>query len=269
MTDGKPKDVKRSPLRRRSARRPVRGLHPRRRVRGDNLWRRSNSNQDHDQKRCRRRACRSRSYPGSRKNRSSDLPAGGGCLYVLSTRRSGRARTSRRVCLPSQCSPRKSCPCTWLQRPNGSRGSRKDDGWIPAHPARLTVKQVAKANEHWQGIRVLESVTETTGPPSRRHDSRPARLRRKHRPALQGRTRITNPYQRIPPTPTLAKRANRSKRSLRTSRLPGPEHMSAWMAGLLTMFARDAISGPVPIEVIEAAEKGTGKDFGWRNPRGR
>jgi putative DNA primase/helicase len=39
----------------------------------------------------------------------------------------------------------------------------------------------------------------------------------------------------------------------------GPEHRSAWLAGLLTLFARPAIAGCVPMIAIDATTAGTGK----------
>ena len=38
-----------------------------------------------------------------------------------------------------------------------------------------------------------------------------------------------------------------------------PEHESAWIAGLLTMFARPAIDGPCPLFAVDATTRGTGK----------
>lgn len=38
-----------------------------------------------------------------------------------------------------------------------------------------------------------------------------------------------------------------------------PEHESAWLAGLLTMLARPAIDGPVPLLAVDATTRGTGK----------
>jgi hypothetical protein len=38
-----------------------------------------------------------------------------------------------------------------------------------------------------------------------------------------------------------------------------PEHRSAWIAGLLTMLARPAIDGPVPLFAVDATTRGTGK----------
>jgi hypothetical protein len=38
-----------------------------------------------------------------------------------------------------------------------------------------------------------------------------------------------------------------------------PEHESAWLAGLLTMLARPAIDGPVPLFAVDATTAGTGK----------
>jgi hypothetical protein len=38
-----------------------------------------------------------------------------------------------------------------------------------------------------------------------------------------------------------------------------PEHQSAWLAGLLTMLARPAIDGPVPLFAVDATTAGTGK----------
>jgi hypothetical protein len=38
-----------------------------------------------------------------------------------------------------------------------------------------------------------------------------------------------------------------------------PEHESAWIAGLLTMLARPAIDGPVPLFAVDATTAGTGK----------
>src|SRR5580704_15280623 len=38
-----------------------------------------------------------------------------------------------------------------------------------------------------------------------------------------------------------------------------PEHESAWLAGLLTMFARPAIDGPCPLFAVDATTRGTGK----------
>ncbi len=38
-----------------------------------------------------------------------------------------------------------------------------------------------------------------------------------------------------------------------------PEHESAWIAGLLTMLARPAIDGPVPMFAVDATTRGTGK----------
>ena len=38
-----------------------------------------------------------------------------------------------------------------------------------------------------------------------------------------------------------------------------PEHESAWLAGVLTMVARPAIEGPVPLFAVDATTRGTGK----------
>ena len=38
-----------------------------------------------------------------------------------------------------------------------------------------------------------------------------------------------------------------------------PEHESAWLAGVLTMLARPAIDGPVPLFCVDATTRGTGK----------
>jgi len=40
-----------------------------------------------------------------------------------------------------------------------------------------------------------------------------------------------------------------------------PEHKSAWIAALLTVIARPAIDGPVPMLVVDANERGAGKTF--------
>lgn len=69
-------------------------------------------------------------------------------------------------------------------------------------------------------------------------------------------------YDAVPESPTLAD-AERSRDALlevvEDFPFAGPEHRAAWLAGLLTLFARPAIDGCVPMIAIDATTAGTGK----------
>lgn len=130
----------------------------------------------------------------------------------------------------------------------------------PAHPPRLTVKQIAAANEHWGQVRILEGVTEA---PVMRRDGTIIET-----PGYDAATGII--YRPISEYLPVAEAPSRDD-AVAACRLlaevvedfpfAGSEHRSAWLACLLTFFARDAIEGCTPLHLIEAAERGTGKSL--------
>ena len=141
----------------------------------------------------------------------------------------------------------------WLER-------NKKKEWIPAHPRQLTARQIAAANEHWSEIRILEGVTET---PVMRRDGTIIET-----PGYDPATGII--YRPICEYLPVAEAPSRddavAARHLLAEAVvdfpfSGLEHLCAWLACLLTFFARDAVEGCTPLHLIEAADRGTGKSL--------
>ncbi|MBI5537888.1 MAG: hypothetical protein HY898_34520 [Deltaproteobacteria bacterium] len=144
----------------------------------------------------------------------------------------------------------------WRAWRNNRRGPGK---WVAAHPPYRLVRQVADYGE-WKDIRVLEGVVES---PVMRPDGSVLDV-----PGYDGATGLLYlPNGRFDPVPKMPTQADAEAACEVLAEVvvnfpfAGPEHRSAWMAGLLTMFARFAFAGCAPLQLIEAPERGTGKSL--------
>jgi hypothetical protein len=129
--------------------------------------------------------------------------------------------------------------------------------WVPTTPPDKTVRQVAAYGDWW-GVRVLEAIVET---PVMRPDGTILDV-----PGYDDSTGLLYvPNGTFDPVPLSPSRADAQRAvdllidAVVDFPFAGPEHRSAWMAGLLGMFASYAYDGPSPLELIEAPERGSGK----------
>lgn len=128
---------------------------------------------------------------------------------------------------------------------------------VPAHPPMWAVKAI-EARGTWAGIRRLEAVVET---PCLRPDG--SVLQEPGYDAESGILFLPNDiYLPIPDRPT-AKDAIQAVAALTevTADFPfeSDEHRAADLAATLTPFARQAIEGPCPLNLVDANVRGSGK----------
>jgi hypothetical protein len=134
-------------------------------------------------------------------------------------------------------------------------GRRK--GWVHALPPEPAVSSVL-ARREWGGVRVLVSVASS---PQLRPDGTILQT-----PGFDAATGIlywpSEPFPEVSESPSIddARGALDALREVVCDfPFARPEHESAWLAGLLTMLARPAIDGPVPLFAVDATTAGTGK----------
>ncbi len=144
---------------------------------------------------------------------------------------------------------------TWV------RHKPKDEGFeiVPAHVPDWAVKDL-EARGQWAGIRPLEGVVEC---PVLRPDGTVL-----ERPGYDDATGLyyapNGPYPALPERPTQDDaRAACAALLEAVDDFPfeQPCHRSAWLAGLLTPFARYAFRGSVPLFLVDANIRGAGKSL--------
>jgi hypothetical protein len=129
--------------------------------------------------------------------------------------------------------------------------------WIHALPSDAVVQAVAARGE-WPGLRPLVGIAEA---PLLRADG--SVLQREGYDEASGYFYM--PAQHFPPVPDTPKKedALRARDELLEVVCDFPfatgAHKAAWLAFLLTLFARPAIEGCVPLGAIDATTRGTGK----------
>ena len=136
------------------------------------------------------------------------------------------------------------------------RGDAKGE-LVACAPPEASVKAVRDRGE-WDGIRALAGIVEC---PVLRPDG--SLLDRPGYDDATGLLFVPNAdFAAVPTSPTEAE-ARAAVALLRevVEQFPfkGPEHRSVWLALVLSLFARPAIDGPVPLIAIDAATPGTGK----------
>lgn len=139
-------------------------------------------------------------------------------------------------------------------RIRGDDGDRK-----PAHPPSWAVQEVA-ARRMWPGIRYLEAVVDT---PILRPDGTVL-----DQPGYDAPTGVlyqpSVEFGRVPERPSRDD-ARRAVAELLEVVVDFPfvsgAHRSAYLSGLLTPFGRYAFRGPVPLHLIDANTRGTGKSL--------
>lgn len=139
-----------------------------------------------------------------------------------------------------------------------SRWIRKsDDGWIGSVPPDIAVAAVASRG-YWPGIPPLEGVVQA---PTLRGDG--SVLQTPGYDKLTSLLFMPNAtFAEVSESPSQddAKNACAVLRDV-VCDFPFAEesHASAWIAGVLTLMSRHAISGPVPLFAVDATTRGSGK----------
>lgn len=132
-----------------------------------------------------------------------------------------------------------------------------EENLLPAHPPPWSVSAVL-ARGCWEGIRYLAGIVEA---PALRPDGTVL-----DSPGYDEATGLL--YEPATPFPPMPARPTREDAIAAAARLldlvidfpfTGPAHRAAWLAALLTVFARAAILGPVPLFLFEASTAGSGK----------
>jgi hypothetical protein len=128
---------------------------------------------------------------------------------------------------------------------------------VPVHPPDWCVKAV-HAREVWTGVRPLAGVVET---PALRPDGSVLQT-----PGYDDATcllyRPTAEFPLIPDAPTLADAKEALAQLLEVVvdfPFAGEAHRAAWVATVLTLLARAAIQGCIPMAAFDASTRGTGK----------
>ena len=141
------------------------------------------------------------------------------------------------------------------------RKSSTEDGvtkLLKAHPPTWCFSSIHDREGDWPGIRVLDSVTET---PLLRPDGTIL-----DKPGYDSDTGIL--YRPNRDYPKIATQPSKSDAEAAAQKLLAivsdfpfeePSHITAWLASLLTPFARFAYHGPTPMFVIDANTRGIGK----------
>lgn len=133
----------------------------------------------------------------------------------------------------------------------------RKQGWVPAMPP-VDVIAGVHARGEWGGVRQLVGVTTT---PTLRPDGSILQT-----PGYDASTALlffpNAPYPSVPDRPTLED-AKHAYAALLEAIVDFPFardfHRAAWVTAVLTMLARSAIEGPVPLFAIDAPTAGTGK----------
>jgi hypothetical protein len=127
----------------------------------------------------------------------------------------------------------------------------------PAHPPQWSVRQVLRRGA-WPGIRHLAGVVEA---PCLRPDGTVL-----DRPGYDADTGLLfESATGYPPVPEGPSRADAERAAATLLELvaefpfAGECHLAAWLAALLTVFARPAVAGPCPLFLFEASAAGCGK----------
>jgi hypothetical protein len=143
---------------------------------------------------------------------------------------------------------------------NWAKVVKGDDGKpmrVAAHPPDWAVRAVA-AHGKWPGIRYLEGVVDT---PMLRADGSIL-----DEPGYDEQTGLlycpSRAFEAVPMAPTLAD-AQWARDELFEAVADFPfstdAHRAAWLAGLLTLFARYAFDGPAPMMMVDSNVRGAGK----------
>lgn len=142
--------------------------------------------------------------------------------------------------------------CVRWAKFDGKTKSRK-----PSLPP-VDVVAAVSARGEWKGIRPLISVA--TSPCLRPDGTVLQRAGYDAATAILYRPSDTFPAVSESPTLEDARGALASLREVVCDfPFASPAHESAWIAGILTMLARPAIDGPVPLFAVDATTRGTGK----------
>jgi hypothetical protein len=144
---------------------------------------------------------------------------------------------------------------TWLRRSAGDGGAR----WVPADPPNAVVQAVLAARQ-WPGIRPLAGIVEA---PTLRPDGSVLDV-----PGYDARTGFL--YAPSGPFPAIPAAPSRSDAAAAWTRLEDvfadfpfetPGDRAVAVAAVLTLIARPAIEGCVPVFAFDAANMGTGKSL--------
>lgn len=128
---------------------------------------------------------------------------------------------------------------------------------VPAHPPEWCVRAVAARGE-WGGIRSLVGVVEA---PALRPDGTLIQ-QAGYDPPTALLYVPSGEFLPVPEQPTHADAVQACKELFEVVRdfpFATPAHQAAWLALLLTLFARPAINGCVPMAAVDATTRGTGK----------
>ncbi len=140
-----------------------------------------------------------------------------------------------------------------------SKFNKTEHAWMPAHPPDWSVAAL-HARGTWMVVRPIAGVVEV---PVLRPDGSVL-----DEPGYDDSTELlfepSAEYLPVPEQPTLAEAKAAMAELLEiVADFPfeRPEHQSAWVAALLTPFARHAFSGPTPLTLIDANSRGAGKSL--------
>jgi hypothetical protein len=141
----------------------------------------------------------------------------------------------------------------------GSRTDEPEFTLVPAHPPAWSVDAVL-ARGTWPGIRTLTGVVET---PVLRPDGSILSV-----PGYDVATGLlyipSGEHPSIPANPTRDDARTACEALLEVVcdvPFESDAHRAAWLAGVLTPFARPALSGPSPVFIVDANTRGTGKNL--------
>jgi hypothetical protein len=135
--------------------------------------------------------------------------------------------------------------------------TRKKDEYKPCHPPAWLVNEIC-ARAQWHGIRHLEAIVET---PVMLADGEI--LQRPGYDPSSGLFLVPSAdFPAVPDRPTKDDARRAAEELLEVVcdfPFQQPSHRSAWLAALLTPFARFGFSGPSPLIAIDANTRGSGK----------
>src|SRR5262249_48617987 len=133
----------------------------------------------------------------------------------------------------------------------------RSGGWVPTLPPAWAVQALA-ARGQWPGLRMLEGIVEA---PALRLDGTVLDT-----PGYDVDTGLlfepTIDFGAIPQSPTRDDALTAKELLLEVVAdfpFAARHHLSAWLATVLTYFARPAFEGQVPVVVIDANTRGSGK----------
>ncbi len=143
--------------------------------------------------------------------------------------------------------------CARIYKVNRSTGIQTD-----AHPPDF-LAQAISARGRWQGIRKLKALAET---PSLRADGTVLQSAGfDEASGLYLTSTLAVPVADVPTHADALRALDELLEVVCDFPFAAEEHRSAWLASLLTMFARHAFDGPVPLTLFDSSTPGTGKSL--------